>query len=45
MPKKSMSSTPMMKAADPRMLKTSSPVVMTPLSDIVKMEAKLMIDE
>ena len=45
MPKKSMSSTPMMKAADPRMLKTSSPVVMTPLSDVVKMESKLMIDE
>ena len=45
MPKKSMSSTPMMKAADPRMLKTSSPVVLTPLSDVVKMESKLMIDE
>ena len=45
MPKKSMSSTPMMKAADPRMLKTSSPVVMTPLSDAVKMESKLIIDE
>ena len=40
MPKKTLSSTPMMKAADPRMLKTSSPVVMTPLSDEVKMDSK-----